>query len=138
MARNMEKKSHILVVDDSISMCKSLSLILKHNGYAVITALNGLEAIERVREMPFDVIFMDIKMPVMDGVETYRKIKQIRLDPVVIMITAYSVQDLIDEALKEGAYSVLYKPLDMEKVLGILVEILESKQSGDFADTIMP
>ena len=124
----MAERAHILVVDDSISMCKSLSLILKHNGCAVITALDGLEAIERVREIPFDVIFMDIKMPVMDGVETYRRIKRIRPDPLVIMMTAYAVENLVDEALKEGAYSVLYKPLDMEKVLRMLVEILERRQ----------
>ena len=71
---------------------------------------------------------MDIKMPGMDGVETYRKIKRIRPDPIVIMMTAYSVENLVDEALQEGAYSVLYKPLDMEKVLRMLGEILAKKQ----------
>ena len=131
----MVRKPHILVVDDNISLCRTMSLILRRNCCAVITALDGLEAIERARKIPFDVIFMDIKMPGMDGVEAYRRIKQIRPDPVVIMMTAYSVENLIDEALKEGAYSILYKPLDMEKVLRMLGEILERKRSGDVADT---
>ena len=126
----MAEKPHILVVDDSISMCKSMALVLERNSYAVTIAIDGLEAMDRVRERHFDVTFMDIKMPVMDGVETFRKIKQIRPDPVVIMMTAYSVENLIDEALKEGAYSVLYKPLDMEKVFRMLGEILERKQQA--------
>ena len=124
----MAEKPHILVVDDSISMCKSMALVLERNSYAVTIAIDGLEAMDRVRERHFDVTFMDIKMPVMDGVETYRRIKRIRPDPMVIMMTAYAVENLVDEALKEGAYSVLYKPLDMEKVLRMLVEILERKQ----------
>ena len=124
----MAEKPHILVVDDNISLGKSMALVLKRNGYDVTIAIDGLEAIDRVRERHFDVTFMDIKLPIMDGVEAYRRIKQIRPDPVVIMMTAYSVENLIDEALKEGAYSVLYKPLDMDKVLRMLGEILERKQ----------
>ena len=124
----MAERAHILVVDDNISLGKSLALVLKRSGYAVTIAIDGLEAIDRVRERQFDVTFMDIKLPIMDGVETYRRIKQIRPEALVIMMTAYSVENLVDEALKEGAYSVLYKPLDMEKVLRMLGEILEKKQ----------
>ena len=65
----------ILIVDDNLSMCKTMSLILSRKGYSVKTAADGPEAIEKVREKSFDMIFMDIKMPVMDGVETYRRIK---------------------------------------------------------------
>ena len=128
MRTSMAERAHILVVDDNISLGKSLALVLKRSGYAVTIAIDGLEAIDRVRERQFDVTFMDIKLPIMDGVETYRRIKQIRPEALVIMMTAYSVENLVDEALKEGAYSVLYKPLDMEKVLRMLGEILEKKQ----------
>ncbi len=124
----MKEKAHILVVDDSISMCRSMALVLKEHGYAVSTAVDGLEAIDRVKEKPFDIIFMDVKMPGMDGVETYKNIKQIRPDAVVIMMTAYSVDGLVEEALQEGAYGVLYKPLEMEKVLLIVGEIMDGKQ----------
>ena len=128
MRTSMAERAHILVVDDNISLGKSLALVLKRSGYAVTIAIDGLEAIDRVRERQFDVTFMDIKLPIMDGVETYRRIKQIRPEALVIIMTAYSVENLVDEALKEGAYSVLYKPLDMEKVLRMLGEILEKKQ----------
>ena len=124
----MKEKAHILVVDDSISMCKTMSSILKRNGYAVTSAIDGLEAIDRARERPFDITFMDIKMPRMDGVEAYRRIKQIRPDWVVIMMTAYSDDDLLEQALQVGVYDILYKPLDMEKVLKIVNEITKGKQ----------
>ena len=116
----MENKASILIVDDNISLGKTLSFILRRNGYTVISAVDGPQAIEKTREMPFDMIFMDVKMPLMDGVETYRRIKEIRPEAVVTMMTAYAVNDLIKEALQEGAYGVIYKPLDMEKVVALI------------------
>lgn len=113
----MEKKTSILIVDDDASLRKSLSFILKRKGFAVATAEGGLEAIEKVTKGPFEIIFMDIKMPQMNGVEAYRKIKKIRPEAVVVMITAYAVEDLVQEARKEGAHGILYKPLDVEDVL---------------------
>ncbi len=71
-------------------------------------------------ERPFDTVFMDIKMPSMDGVAAYRGIKRIRPGAVVVMMTAYAVDDLVDEALQEGAYGILYKPLDIERVIAVI------------------
>jgi CheY-like chemotaxis protein len=68
---NMENKASILIVDDNISLCKTMSFVLRRKGYAVVTANNGPVAIEMVKERPFDIVFMDIKMSPMDGVETY-------------------------------------------------------------------
>ena len=116
------------MVDDNISICKSMSLILRYNGYTVTTASDGFEAIEKDKEIPFDIIFMDIKMPGMNGVETYRKIKQARPDALVIMMTAYAVKDLVDEALQEGAYGAFAKPLNMDKVLSMVDEIVAGKR----------
>jgi DNA-binding NarL/FixJ family response regulator len=60
---------------------------------------------------------MDIKMPKMNGVETLKKIKIIRPDALVVMMTAYAVSDLVQDAIQEGARAVLYKPFDMDDVL---------------------
>ena len=68
-----ECKASILIVDDNISQCKTMSFILGRKGYAVTTVQDGPEAIVRVQESPFDLISMDIKMPLMDGVETYKR-----------------------------------------------------------------
>lgn len=129
---NIEKKAEarILIVDDNIGQCKTMAFILERNGYAVTTADNGPEAITIVEESPFDIIFMDIKMPIMNGVETYKQVKKIRPGTRVIMMTAYAVEDLVQEALQEGAYAIIYKPLDIEKVFELIKKANEEKQGG--------
>ncbi len=120
----MEEKASILVVDDNTGLCKTMSFVLDHKGYDVATAKDGLEAIERVKERPFDMIFMDIKMPYMNGVEAYKNIKKMRPDSLVVMMTAYAVEVLVEEVRQEGAYTILYKPLDMDNVLKLIYETL--------------
>ena len=110
----------ILVVDDDMGICQSLGDILEAKGYQVDIALDGFQAIGKVKEKDFDVILLDIKMPGINGVETFRRIKKISLKPRVIMITAYAVEDLIREAHDEGVYKVLRKPLEMERVIGLI------------------
>jgi len=78
----------------------------------------------------FDVILMDIKMPGMNGVETLKEIKMIRPDVTVVMMTAYAVEDLIKEAQREGAYGVLHKPLDVEKMIGLIEGLREGTHIG--------
>lgn len=120
-------KPSILIVDDNNSLCKTMSFVLERKGYATTMAKNGPEAIENVKERPFDMIFMDIKMPLMDGVETYKNIKRIRPDAAVMMMTAYAVEDLVQEALKEGAYGIIYKPLDIEEVIANIESVMKTK-----------
>jgi DNA-binding NtrC family response regulator len=126
--RNVEQKASILIVDDNVSLCRTLSLVLGRQGYAVNTAKDGLEALVKVQESPFDMIFMDIKMPLMDGVEAYRRIKKIRPEAVVMMMTAYAVEDLVQQALEEGAYGIVYKPLDIGKVVAVIEEAKEAQE----------
>jgi len=114
-------------VDDNVSLTRTLSLIFGRKGYEVNTVETGFEAIDLIKEKPYDIIFMDIKMPVMDGVETFKKIKKIRSDAVVMMMTAYSVDDLVQEVMQEGAYGIIYKPLDINKVVGIIEEVTKIK-----------
>ncbi len=120
----MQEKPSILIVDDDASLCQTMSIVLKRNGYSVTTVKDGPEAIKRVSETDFDMIFMDIKMPLMNGVEAYRSIQKIRPQAeVVVMMTAYSVEDLIQEALQVGAREILHKPLNMEKVIALVEEV---------------
>jgi DNA-binding NtrC family response regulator len=123
---NVEKAS-ILVVDDDDGLSKTLSFVLEHKGYAVTIAKGGQESIEKVKGRPFDMVFMDIKMPLMDGVETYKRMKKVRPGVVVVMMTAYAVEELVQEALQEGAYAIIYKPLDIEKVLALIERVREAK-----------
>jgi len=116
----MAQPASILIVDDSASTCRTLSLILERKGYLVATALDGVTAIQRVRERAFDLVLVDIKMPSLDGTATYRRIKHIRPEASVIMMTAYAVQDLVDEALRQGARAVVHKPLDIGELLALI------------------
>ncbi len=120
-------KTNILVVDDLRSMRLTLGGILEDKGHNVVTVENGYQAIEAVRKTHFNVIFMDIKMPGINGVQTFREVKKIDPKAVVIMMTAYSVEDLIKEAMEEGAYAIVSKPFDIDKVISIIDELLQEK-----------
>lgn len=121
-SRPTSTRPSVLIVDDDVGMALTTALILKRKGYSVVTAHDGPEAIERVKERPFDMILMDVKMPLMNGVEAYRRIKGIRPNAVVVMMTAYAVEDLIRQALDEDAYGILRKPLDVEEMVSVIEE----------------
>ena len=118
----MSEKAHVLVVDDDIGICETISDILAARGYQIATAEDGFRAIERVRGSTFDVVLMDVKMPGMNGVETYREMKKIRPRMRVIMMTAYTLDELIRDALREGASGVLYKPFDIARLTRLIDE----------------
>lgn len=122
----MKEKPSILVVDDNRDLCANLSDILTESDFEVETAASGEEAIEKVRLKKPDFVLMDIKMSVMSGVEAFRKIKTISSSTVVIMMTAFTRDELVRDALREGAYAVLYKPLNVEELLGSLHRSRES------------
>lgn len=116
----MPEKISVLIVDDDEMMCKTLSDVLIKKGYDCLFVESGFKAMEKLKERPFDVVLMDIKMPVMDGVSTYKELKKIRPETKVIMMTAFSVDELIKEALEQGAYAVVKKPLDIDKIVNMI------------------
>ncbi len=121
-------KTNVLVVDDIKSIRLTLSGILGDEGYNVVLAEDGYQAIEMAKQTPFDFVFMDIKMPGINGVQTFREIKKVNPQAVVIMMTAYSVEDLVRQALGEGAYGVVYKPFDIDKIVGMIESALHCPQ----------
>ena len=116
----MSEKLKILVVDDNEEFCQNMADILELKDYEVVTAYDGFEALELVKQNGFGLVLMDVKMPVMDGVETFKKVKEIASATPVIMITAFAVEDLIREALREGAFGALKKPLDFEHLFTLI------------------
>jgi DNA-binding NtrC family response regulator len=110
----------ILVVDDEFSVRDSLYNWFKTEGYRADTAENGVEALKKLQESLWDIVLVDIKMPGMDGMELQRHIKKIDNTIIVIIITAYATVDTAVEAMKEGAYDYLSKPVDPDK-LSILI-----------------
>lgn len=114
----------ILVVDDEVDTCRNLSDILTDLGYGVDIAHEGLSALEMVRQKPYDVALLDLKMPGMDGLTLYREIKKLRAGTVAIVVTAYASGDTKAEALAAGAWQLLSKPVDFPKLLSFVDEAL--------------
>ena len=114
-------KKKILVVDDEVSHCKMLEVVLTEEGYIISTALNGKEAVKMSEQNLYDLVLMDIRMREMDGIEALKKIKGINPDIPVIMMTAYASLKTAIEALKTGAFDYLTKPLNTDELI-LLIE----------------
>jgi two-component system response regulator HydG len=107
----------ILVVDDEESHRMMLRAHLEEDGFEVVEASDGHEAVQRVENRFFDLVLIDIRMPKMDGMEALRQIKHFNPSIPVIMMTAYGSIDSAVETLKSGAEDYLTKPLDMDELL---------------------
>lgn len=113
----------VLIVDDETNMRKTLADILAHEGYVVTTASSGEEAVDICAAAPQDVVLMDVRMPGIDGFEALRRIRQTSAEARIILMSAYTINELRRQALEEGAIAVLPKPLDIEKVVRLIGDI---------------
>ena len=113
----MAEPLRILVVDDNEDLLKTLSLVLKKNGFYVETAADGFVAVDRYLHGDFNVTLMDIDLPGINGVEAFRLIREIDPGASVILMTGYSDEDLINQAINEGACCVLHKPIRIDKMI---------------------
>ena len=119
----------ILIVDDEKDLAYVLSDILKLEGHQITSVLDGYKAIEEIKKAHYDLILMDIRLPGINGVETFIQIKEIDPEVKVVMMTGFSVEDLIEKALREGAYACIHKPFDLQKVIGLVQKvIIENKK----------
>lgn len=116
----MAKK--ILLVDDDKLVLMTLKRLLAREGYDVVTALNGQAALRREEENGFDLIISDIKMPVMDGVEAVKKIREYRQQNgkkslPEIFITAFAQEEMYQDALALNAAGYIQKPFDIKALI---------------------
>ena len=118
-----DKKLKILIADDEDGLRLSMAGIIEMEGHEVLDANDGYGAIELAKQHSFDIAFLDIKMPGINGVETFKAIKKISPETVVVMMTAYAVGHLIKEAISEGAYACINKPFDMEKIMETIKDV---------------
>ena len=117
------KKPVILIVDDRIEDRETLKDILVDKGYRTVLAKDGYEAVGLAQKGNFDVILLDIKMPGIDGVKTLERIKELKPETGVIMMTAYSMEEFVEESLRKGAYTCLFKPINVEKMLDAIQKV---------------
>jgi len=107
----------ILIVDDEKNYLLVLSAVLEDEGYEVLTALSGQEALDIHKTSDLDLILTDMKMPGMSGIELLERIKSIDPDLPVIMMTAHGTVDKAVEAMQKGAYSYILKPFDNDRLI---------------------
>jgi nitrogen regulation protein NR(I) len=117
----------ILIVDDDKSIRYSLKRMLEEN-FSVITAQNGEEALDRVRENPPDLIIMDIKMPGRNGIDVLKEIKSIDPKSLVIIMTAYGTTETAIEAMKYGAFDYILKPFPIPQMKGLVEKALSLRR----------
>ena len=124
----MINNRHILVADDEPLTRKSLYEILKREDYKVSTAVDGEDAYSIVeKELP-DIVIADLKMPKVDGINLLRKIKFTYPDIAVVLITAYGSIENAVEAMKEGAFDYITKPIIDSEIKIVIQRILEQKK----------
>ncbi len=120
----MTKKSlRILVVDDDTDNANSLAELFQMEGHRVDAVHSGEAAIAAYGTARYDIAFMDVMMPGKNGVESFLEIKKLQPDTKVYMMTGYSVEQLLQQAIDNGAMGVLSKPLSTAKVLAVLQDV---------------
>lgn len=120
-----DAKSHILIVDDELSMRQFLELMLSMEGYEVSCAENGREAIRFLETRPFDLVLCDIRLGDISGLEVLRKAKTVSSEIIVIMISAYATAENAVEAMNDGAYDYLPKPFNNDELKQTIVRALK-------------
>ncbi len=114
----------VLVVDDDPVVCNSFDRVLTSKGYAVITAASGEEALRKLNEEKYDIVYSDIRMPGMSGLEVAENLKARRPWTPVVIITGYGTDIAEERAKAAGVASFLHKPLSPEMIEGSARDVL--------------
>jgi len=111
------KKADILLVDDEVVFTTNMSRLLSSRGYQVTAVNNGEEAIRALKEKPFDVMVLDLKMPLMDGITTLQQMKNLSLLTEVLILTGHGSMDTAFKAIEMGAYDYVTKPCEIAELV---------------------
>lgn len=118
-----ESSVRVLVVDDNIALAENIKEILEEDGASAEVACDGPDAIARLEKSAFDLVITDVRMPGMDGIDVLRTINHRWPGLPVIVMTAYSSDDALDDAYSLGALSVLYKPLKIDHIVNLVSRV---------------
>lgn len=121
----IKKNFKILIVDDDEDFLKALSFILMKKEIDVIAVESGHDALNAIRKNGFDLILLDLKMPGVDGIETLKKIKQIRSKYSVVLMTAFHEKGQLADLKKLGAFGFLKKPFEFDQLLQYIIKTRE-------------
>ena len=124
----MKKSPKILIIDDEAPIRASLKEILEYENYQVMEAEDGAEGLKLATRFAFDVVFCDIKMPKMDGLEVLDALVEKGIDGRVIMISGHGTVETAVQAIKVGAFDFIQKPLDLNRILLTVRHALDQDQ----------
>jgi two-component system response regulator HydG len=120
----------ILIVDDDRDHAESIADVLATRECEVDLAFSGEDGVAKFRETPFEIVFMDIKLPGIDGVEAFFECKKIRPHAKIMLMTGYSLEQLVVRALGGGALGVLRKPFAMDEIFDVLAQMAPEDPSA--------
>lgn len=126
----MSERARILVVDDDESIRKTVTTILKDEGYVVDEAENGAEAIKKTNAKFYNLALIDVRLPDMEGTQLLTTIKETTPKMVKIIVTGYPALQNAIEAVNKGADAYILKPVDVEKLLNTIKEHLKKQQEA--------
>ena len=115
----------ILIIDDEKSIRNALKEILEYEKYEVDEAKDGVEGVKLIEKNKYDLVFCDIKMPKMDGIEVLSKVQEKNSHTPMVMISGHGTIDTAVESIKKGAFDFIPKPLDLNRILITLRNALE-------------
>lgn len=118
------KKKCILVVDDEVKICGIIQKVLSQEGYHILTAFSGEEALKKLKKTPVDLILVDLKMPAMDGLEMLKQARAIQKNLRAVLLTAYGTASSARDAMALGVYDFLTKPFDNQLLKKVVKEAL--------------
>src|SRR6185503_17157943 len=136
--------TRVLVVDDDCDHAESLADVMEMRGHEARIANSGEEALDMFRDDEFDFVLLDVKLPGINGVETFLEMKKVRPTAQVMMMTGFSVEHLVARAIEGGALGVLHKPFAALQVLELLTKvkqrgrILVADGDPEFVDSVVP
>jgi DNA-binding NtrC family response regulator len=126
----VSERARILVVDDDESIRKTVTTILKDEGYVVDEAENGAEAIKKTNAKFYNLALIDVRLPDMEGTQLLTTIKETTPKMVKIIVTGYPALQNAIEAVNKGADAYILKPVDVEKLLNTIKEHLKKQQEA--------
>jgi DNA-binding NtrC family response regulator len=131
-ARSEGRNGYILIADDDAALCDNLKEVLTASGYCVAVARDGQVAIDMAQQQAFDLLLLDLKLPEVEGLEVYRRIKAVQPELTTILITGFAdeMRAVIGQALNESVYTFMTKPLKMERLLELVDEVARTRKRG--------
>lgn len=117
--------ARILLVDDAAFMRMRTAKLLTEHGHEIVEAENGQDAVEKYKQYRPDLVFMDITMPVMDGITATKEIRKLDANAKIVMLSALGQQSMVIEAIRSGAKDFIVKPFEAEKIIATVRKFVE-------------